>query len=91
MNERQRGGRRRDSSPKFFVKCERRESSIYAVAQSQGCRESRHESWRAIAKMQQILSVGCITGVDSSLQVPRYPSATQLEGSSDCGSKGPPN
>lgn len=40
--------------------------------------------------MRQILSVSCITGVDSSLQVPRYPLATQLEGHSDCGSKGPP-
>lgn len=40
--------------------------------------------------MRQILSVSCITGVDSSLQVPRYPLATQLEGPNDCGSKGPP-
>lgn len=91
MDELQRGGSRRNPSHSFLAEREGRESLIHAVAQSQGCRDSQHESLMAIAICTRSYQQVALRGADGYLQVPRYPLATQSKCPQRCGSKGPPN
>lgn len=91
MDELQRGGWRRKPSHSFLAERQGRESLIHAVAQSQGCHDSQHESLMAIAKCSRSYQQVALHGANAYLQVPRYPLATQLKGPQRCGSKGPPN